>query len=47
MIKLLIRCLFCWIHGFKTKTGAENWLKRQVMWENNQFKKYSQRRGPG
>jgi len=45
MIKLLMQCLYCWLHGFKTKTGAELWLVRQGMWENNQFPKGSQRRG--
>jgi len=44
MIKLIIQCLFCLIHGFKTKTGAENWLKRQGMFKNNQYPKGSQRR---
>lgn len=45
MLHLFIQCLYNWIHGFKPKTGAETWLARQGMYENNQYPKGSQRRG--
>lgn len=44
IIKLLIQIIFCWIHGFQTKTGGETWLRRQGMIQNMMFGKGSQRR---
>jgi hypothetical protein len=31
---LIIQCIICWCHGFRTKTGAEPWLLKQALKEN-------------
>ena len=43
MIKLIIQCLICWSHGFKTKTGNEHFIKRQSIKENRKYYLGSQR----
>jgi len=41
---LIFKILRCWLHGFKTKTGGELWLRRCGIKENLKFKADSQRR---
>ena len=38
------QCLYCWLHGFGTKTGGEAWLRKQGIKENLTFYLGSQRR---
>jgi len=35
--------IICWLHGFKTKTGAEPWLVKQLIKENRRYPVGSQR----
>jgi hypothetical protein len=47
-MKLILQILYCWyMGGFKTKTGAEAWLKRQGIAENLNYHIGSQRRPRG
>ena len=43
-MKLMIKILRAWSHGFKTKTGGEPWLRRSGEKENLRFPVGSQRR---
>jgi len=35
-LKLFWHCLVCWAHGFKVKTGTENFLMNRFRRENEE-----------
>ena len=43
-MNLIFDILRSWLHGFKTKSGSELWLKRQGNYENSHYPADSQRR---
>jgi hypothetical protein len=44
LFSIVRQCLYCWLHGFGMKTGAEIWLRRQGIRENSNYHLGSQRR---
>ena len=46
-MELLYSIVRCWLHGFGTKTGAEEWYRRHCIRENLTYYLGSQRRPRG